>query len=606
MMNRSEIQKFFLLENDIELFETAIKPKSCGGSSEFEQLALFGDQVINIHLYNYLISKGWESSGDITKCKETIHKAPVIAAFADDFLGISDILTPLDSTYIPTENDLAETVEALIGAAFEVNGLKKCYNVISEFVVFAIKEQKKLRELAEFDKSQNYKGRLLELFKNPRLNTSGTHLNPCDLEPIRIDGTDNRPIFKFKGHITFNVIESIWEEYKSAKISKKDAKKRAMYYTGKMRYDNDVGYFWIMNTDRPFPLMLKHPAIPELEGTRLTEPKYNCVLGEGKNLSGAMVDICLKNGEGYIDYLWEKPTSKGLTKKQPKISHVKLFKPWNWIIGTGVYIDDIEKDVQDRIDAVIKDLNKTILKLKICENGYFFILSEKNYMLVHPNLAGKDVSNVINPTTGNKLVNDLKNTAKSSDPVVEYLWDKPGFNGDYRFLKKAYVTYYEPLRWYICSSVYKEDFEKKISNLTQKILLFSSFFLIIALIITLIVAKSITTPLNSLIVSMSRADKNGIPIDTVPVAGATEIKLLGITMNNMINSVSKSGKELKKQRDFSLGIINSSPDIICGLNHEGITTFFNPAGEQVTGYSKEEVIGKSWWELFPPTRRATK
>lgn len=113
MMNRAEIQKFFLLENDPQLFETALRPRSCGGRAEFEQLALYGDQVINIHLYNYLISKGWESKGDITACKTTIHKEPVIKAFAD-YLGIPYLLIPLDSTYHPEEKDLAETVEALM------------------------------------------------------------------------------------------------------------------------------------------------------------------------------------------------------------------------------------------------------------------------------------------------------------------------------------------------------------------------------------------------------------------------------------------------------------------------------------------------------------
>ena len=199
MMNKTEIQKFFLLENDIELFETAICPISCGGGAKFEQLALFGDQVINMHLYNYLISKGCGRKGDITACKTTIHKAPVIAAFADDFLGIPDILTPLNPTYRPNERDLAETVEALIGATFEANGLKKCYPIIHSFVVFAIKEQKKSRESGKFDKSQNYKGYLFELFKNPRLSASDTHLNAFDLEPTRIGGTDDAPIFQFEG-----------------------------------------------------------------------------------------------------------------------------------------------------------------------------------------------------------------------------------------------------------------------------------------------------------------------------------------------------------------------------------------------------------------------
>lgn len=204
MMNRDEIQTFFLLENDPQLFETAIRPPSCGGGAKFEQLALYGDQVINIHLYNYLISKSWERKGEISDCKATIHKVPVIKAFADD-LGIPNLLAPLDSTYHPTENDLAETVEALIGAAFEANGLKRCFPIIRSFVIFAIKRQKKLRKLDEFDKSQNYKGKLLEFFQKPNSINSDAHLNAYDLDAPRRGGTDDSPIFQFTDEKPFDI-----------------------------------------------------------------------------------------------------------------------------------------------------------------------------------------------------------------------------------------------------------------------------------------------------------------------------------------------------------------------------------------------------------------
>ena len=201
MMNRAEIQTFFLLENDPQLFETALRPRSCGGGAKFEHLALYGDQVMNIHLYNYLISKGWERK--ITDCKTKIHKEPVIKAFADE-LGIPDLLTPLDSTYHPEDKDLAETVEALIGATFQAKGLKRCYPIVRSLVKFAHKKQTELRKRSEFDESQNYKGKLLELFDDPILNKSNANLSASDLEPTRIGGRDDSPIFQFEGDITFD------------------------------------------------------------------------------------------------------------------------------------------------------------------------------------------------------------------------------------------------------------------------------------------------------------------------------------------------------------------------------------------------------------------
>lgn len=59
-------------------------------------------------------------------------------------------------------------------------------------------------------------------------------------------------------------------------------------------------------------------------------------------------------------------------------------------------------------------------------------------------------------------------------------------------------------------------------------------------------------------------------------------------------------ENLNYERNFNSSIIQNSPNLICGINNDGITTFINPAVEQSTGYSKEELIGKNWWEILYP------
>lgn len=426
--------------------------------------------------------------------------------------------------------------------------------------------------------------------------------------------------------IAFAIIDMAYEEFAKGRVSEAKAKQQAIKNLKKLRYDDGVGYFWVNDTGRPYPRMVMHPTIPDLDGNILDNPEFNCALGKEENLFKAFVDVSLETGDGYVDYLWPKPIRKEavsvgeeqgaiegkgaseyvwskptvdkLSELQSKISYVKRFGPWNWIIGTGVYIDDIEKDVQDRLDAVIKDLNKTLNTQKVGESGYFFIFNENNDMLVHPNIAGTNVRGDINPVSGKYLVDEMKQAAHSPTHKMEYMWDRPGYEGEYRFIKKVYISYYNPLGWYICSSVYKEDLEQRISNLSKTITLFFIVFMIIAILFSLLISKSITNPLNSLIRAISKTDKDGIPIGIIPKTRTSEIKVLSDTMSSMLASITKSGKELIAQRDFSLGIISGAPYIICGLDKDGVTTFINPAGEKATGYSKEEIIGKNWWKLF--------
>ena len=112
-------------------------------------------------------------------------------------------------------------------------------------------------------------------------------------------------------------------------------------------------------------------------------------MGTNENLFRAAVRISQAYGSGYVDYLWPKPAPDGsLTSRQPKISFVRLFEPWQWVIGSGVYIDDIELEVKQRLQATIDDLRQSFTKLHIGENSYLFIFTRNKEMLIHPELQG--------------------------------------------------------------------------------------------------------------------------------------------------------------------------------------------------------------------------
>ncbi|MGA4532137.1 methyl-accepting chemotaxis protein [Ectopseudomonas chengduensis] len=122
-------------------------------------------------------------------------------------------------------------------------------------------------------------------------------------------------------------------------LSREEAQKQAMEVVRGLRYDAQE-YFWINDQT---PVMVMHPTNPKLEGQNLSSFKDP----EGKALFNEMVAITRSQGAGQVDYRWPKP---GATDPVPKISYVELFQPWGWIIGSGIYVDDVQ--VEFRAQAV--------------------------------------------------------------------------------------------------------------------------------------------------------------------------------------------------------------------------------------------------------------
>jgi len=144
------------------------------------------------------------------------------------------------------------------------------------------------------------------------------------------------------------VLQANYDAFKNGDISEEEAKAKSLEEIKGLRYDNGVGYFWINDDQSPIPTMIMHTTAPSLDGTRLDNPKYNVAFGSDKNLFTAFVEVTASDPDqdgklnGYVDYQWPKPTgSEGLTEDQPKLSYVEKFEPWGWIVGTGIYIDDL-------------------------------------------------------------------------------------------------------------------------------------------------------------------------------------------------------------------------------------------------------------------------
>jgi methyl-accepting chemotaxis protein len=142
--------------------------------------------------------------------------------------------------------------------------------------------------------------------------------------------TDRQAKTQHMVDIGYGILAHYQKLESDGKMSKADAQAAAMNEIRSLRYDK-VEYFWINDMS---PKMIMHPIKPELDGKDLGEMKDP----SGNRLFIGFVDVVKSQGAGFYSYLWPKP---GFEQPVSKISYVKGFAPWGWIIGTGIYLDDV-------------------------------------------------------------------------------------------------------------------------------------------------------------------------------------------------------------------------------------------------------------------------
>ena len=247
----------------------------------------------------------------------------------------------------------------------------------------------------------------------------------------------------------FNILN---EEYKKnvATMSKKELQEHLKDIVKVARYGKN-GYFWI--NDRK-PRMVMHPLKPSLNGKDLSHFKDP----NGVYLFNEMVKVTKYADSGIVRYSWAKP---GFDTPQPKISFVKVFKPFHWIIGTGAYADDVTEQIK-------KEALQNIAEIRYGKTGYFWINDTHEKMIMHPikpQLIGKTLSSLQDPN-GTYVFREIVKVATSKgEGVVKFMWEKPG--SDTPEAKIAYVKLFEPWGWVIGTGAYVDDIEKKIQEIQQ-------------------------------------------------------------------------------------------------------------------------------------------
>ncbi|KPA12025.1 methyl-accepting chemotaxis protein, partial [Candidatus Magnetomorum sp. HK-1] len=249
--------------------------------------------------------------------------------------------------------------------------------------------------------------------------------------------------------MAINSIKDVHENY--GDLSEEEQKKMAMDRIRCMRY---LGNNYIFINDLNYK-MIMHPIKPELENKNLSGLKDPT----GKAFVKEYTDMAKEKGKGISHYMWPKP---GNDTPVPKLSYVTLYKPWQWVVVTGVYMEATEEEIKDEVRSIVNDI-------RYGKEGkdYFYIFSTKTKKMVqHPKakLIGTDIGSDIYKDIDNKylLMEQLKIALEKGEGYLWYKWPKVGEKEP--VLKMTYVKHFKPWNWVICTGVYMDDLEKYITQ----------------------------------------------------------------------------------------------------------------------------------------------
>lgn len=283
------------------------------------------------------------------------------------------------------------------------------------------------------------------------------------------------------------------EQIQAGKLTRPEARQRLLDEFRCLKYGRG-DYIWAASYDS---VLISHPD-PLLHKTDFSQQQDI----RGNLIVPPMVAGARANGEGYYSYLWRR-----LGEEQPieKLSYYKNIPKYDMVIGTGMYIDDVEAAVSSKRDIAIERLRQRLRALRIAKSGYAYIFDGQMNMIIHPNatVEGKNAGQFINPSTGTPIVPQLI-AAAGSDEGVRYKWDRPSDPENYIYDKISWVRYYKELDWYICSSVYVDELNESAATLRKRVLTVFVVTMLFSVLMAYLFAKRLTLPLQQLSMTASK------------------------------------------------------------------------------------------------------
>lgn len=363
---------------------------------------------------------------------------------------------------------------------------------------------------------------------------------------------DSDQMIRYQVETAVGVLDHYYQKQQAGELTEAKAQHQAKETIRKMRYQED-NYFWIDTVNYQLVLL---PTAPEREGMDRTEVKDK----SGNYVVKSLVDGAIAKGSTYYDYDWDKPNQpQGMLF--PKRGYTQLFEPWGWVIGTGIYVDQIETTVKEFKGFTDESIRKKLQDLQSL--GTAFVLNQDGTFLFYsnPEFEGQKVS-ITDLETGEDV---LQKVLQSQNEYIEYTLEDPST----KIVEKriVYVLYNDEFRYTIGVGANESILLEQAKGNTLAYILLTIASMLIVVFLSYLTISYFLKPISEL-KRISEKVSDGDLSETVRIKSKDELGQLSESFNRMIENLKGL---IQSSSQVSLSVQDTTQRLQEQMNHTNQT-----------------------------------
>ena len=288
-----------------------------------------------------------------------------------------------------------------------------------------------------------------------------------------------------------SAIDQFRQAADAGKITQAEARAQAEAMLNAFRY-GDGNYFFAFSPDMN---SIVEPN-PTFRGNMLNYRDAN-----GKQFFRDFRTVALTTGDGFVDYVG---TRVGSSLPAAKVSYISYYKPWKWVVGTGVYLDDIAAETAARLDRAKQELSASLDKQAFFGSGFFFVLDRNGDVVAAP---GDEMGALTSPA-GRSLSKELVAAAPAgtteNHPVSAEAVLRDGVSEPWVFN----VSTVEGQDWVLASAVPQAELTRASTDLALRQGLLNVAVLVLGLTVGVLTSRRIVKPLGRVTAAAIALEQN--------------------------------------------------------------------------------------------------